>query len=271
MLIDSCSDRGLSDSPGGDSPSTQTGPGSTIFNTGDGTPTSPFPDALYREQEGEDAVYSQFMEPKFTRATIKEASRVAYLGESSNLNLLVHDRHGTANVVYCPLPETVRGSRARLTQLDCVEIDILRQSGTFLLPPKSLYNDLVESYFKWIAPIVPVINRARFIKQYHDAKNPPSLLLLQAVLLAGSRVCNNPQLMDVNGSTSPAALTFYKRVKALYDANYKDNRVTIVQALVLMGWHWEGPEEITKSVFYWSRVAMVIAQGSGMHRSIEGS
>ena len=69
-----------------------------------------------------------------------------------------------------------------------------------------------------------------------------SLLLLQAILLAGSRVCTNQQLMDANGSTTPAAMTFYKRAKALYDANYEDDRVTIVQALVLLGWYWEGPE-----------------------------
>jgi hypothetical protein len=37
-------------------------------------------------------------------------------------------------------------------------------------------------------------------------------------------------------------MTFYKRAKALYDANYEDDRVTIVQALILMGWYWEGPE-----------------------------
>ena len=80
------------------------------------------------------------------------------------------------------------------------------------------------------------------MQRYRDAKNPPSLLLLQAMLLAGSRVCTNPQLMDANGSTTPAAMTFYKRAKALYDANYEDDRVTIVQALVLMGWYWEGPE-----------------------------
>lgn len=211
------------------------------------------------------------MKPKFTRAPIKEAGRVAYLGESSNLTLLVHDRHGTADVVHYPLPENVRGSRARLTELDNVEIDILHQRGAFLLPPRSLCDELVDSYFKWVAPIVPVINRTRFMKQYQDAKNPPSLLLLQAILLAGSRVCTNPQLMDVNGSTTPAALTFYKRAKALYDANYEDDRVTIVQALVLMGWYWEGPEDVTKNVFYWSRVATVVAQGSGMHRSVEGS
>lgn len=196
---------------------------------------------------------------------------MAYLGESSNLTLLVHDRHGTADVVHYPLPENVRGSRARLTELDNVEIDILHQRGAFLLPPRSLCDELVDAYFKWVAPIVPVINRNRFMKQYRDSKNPPSLLLLQAILLAGSRVCTNPQLMDANGSTTPAALTFYKRAKALYDANYEDDRVTIVQALVLMGWYWEGPEDVTKNVFYWSRVATIVAQGSGMHRSVEGS
>jgi hypothetical protein len=152
-----------------------------------------------------------------------------------------------------------------------VEIDILHQRGAFLLPPRALCDELVDSYFTWVAPIVPVINRTRFMRQYRDSKNPPSLLLLQAILLAGSRVCTNPQLMDANGSTTPAALTFYKRAKALYDANYEDDRVTIVQALVLMGWYWEGPEDVTKNVFYWSRVATIVAQGSGMHRSVEGS
>jgi hypothetical protein len=58
-----------------------------------------------------------------------------------------------------------------------------------------------------------------------------------------------------------------------------------VQALLLMGWYWEGPEgkhqylalfvdawpsdialDVTKNVFYWTRVAGIVAQGSGMHR-----
>lgn len=185
---------------------------------------------------------TQFMKPKFARAPIKEAGRVAYLGESSNLSLLVHDRHGTTDVVHYPLPDSIKGSRARLTQLDQIEVQILHERGAFILPSRPLCDELVESFFKWVAPVVPVINRGRFMERYRDKKNPPSLLLLQAILLAGSRVCTNPQLMDANGSTSPTAMTFYKRAKALYDANYEDDRVTIVQALVLMGWYWEVPE-----------------------------
>ncbi|RKF54532.1 Cutinase transcription factor 1 alpha [Golovinomyces cichoracearum] len=232
------------------------------------SPTTVLPRSLRQEDEPN---YTQFMKPKFTRAPIKDAGRVAYLGESSNLNLLVNDKHGTTDVVHYPLPEDVRGSRARLTDLDNVEIDILHRRGAFLLPPKILCDELVDSYFKWVAPIVPVINRNRFMRQYRNTENPPSLLLLQAVFLAGSRVCSNPQIMDAKGSTSPAALTFYKRAKALFEANYEDDRVTIVQALVLMGWYWEGPEDVTKNVFYWSRVATIVAQGSGMHRSVEKS
>jgi uncharacterized cupredoxin-like copper-binding protein len=246
-----------------------------VYHTHDGTPSTANTQEQQKKEEFDNATLANYMnlvmKPKFTRAPITEAGRVAYLGESSNLTLLVHDRQSTEDVVHYPLPENIRGSRARLTELDNVEIDILHQRGAFLLPPRALCDELIDSYFRWIHPIVPVINRTKFMRRYKDQKNPPSLLLLQAMLLAGSRVCTNPQLMDANGSSTPAALTFYKRAKALYDANYEDDRVTIVQALLLMGWYWEGPEDVTKNVFYWTRVATTVAQGSGMHRSVEGS
>ncbi|CAJ2513750.1 Uu.00g018690.m01.CDS01 [Anthostomella pinea] len=243
-----------------------------VYHSSEGVPTTTLTEAQARKEEVDNDTYVNLvMKPKFTRAPITEAGRVAFLGESSNLTLLVHDRQGSSDVVHYPLPENVRGSRARLTELDNIEIDILHQRGAFLLPPRQLCDELIEAYFKWIHPIVPVINKISFMRHYRDPKNPPSLLLLQAVLLAGSRVCHHPQLMDANGSTTPAALTFYKRAKALYDANYEDDRVTIVQSLILMGWYWEGPEDVTKNVFYWSRVALIVAQGSGMHRSVEGS
>jgi hypothetical protein len=237
----------------------------------DGTPSTTVSAEYAAQQQTHNGTYVQFMKPKFARAPIKEAGRVAYLGESSNLSILVHDRYGTSDVVHYPLPDNVRGAKARANDLDNMEIDILHKRGAFLLPPRALCDELVEAFFKWVAPVVPVINKARFMRQYRDSKNPPSLLLLQAMLLAGSRVCTNPQLMDSSGSTTPAAMTFYKRAKALYDANYEDDRVTIVQALTLMGWYWEGPEDVTKNVFYWSRVAVAVAQGSGMHRSVENS
>ncbi|KAF1843553.1 cutinase transcription factor 1 alpha [Cucurbitaria berberidis CBS 394.84] len=265
------SDRGDSDDRSPASTSAEPRDRTTVYNSEDGTPSTTLSSAYAAHQATHNSTYVQFMKPKFARAPIKEAGRVAYLGESSNLSLLVHDHYGTTDVVHYPLPENVRGAKARVNEMDNMEIEILHQRGAFLLPPRALCDELVEAFFKWVAPVVPVINRSRFMRQYRDPKNPPSLLLLQAVLLAGSRVCTNAQLMDSSGSTTPAAMTFYKRAKALYDANFEDDRVTIVQALILMGWYWEGPEDVTKNVFYWTRVAIVVAQGSGMHRSVEGS
>jgi hypothetical protein len=255
------------------------------YSSPSGMPPTTLSEKYQEQQQIHDATWSQYMKPKFARAPIKEAGRVAYLGESSNLSLLVHDTHGASDVVHYPLPENVRGPRARMNELDELELRILHERGAFLLPPRQLCDELVDAFFTWIAPVVPVIDRNKFMRRYRDPRNPPSLLLLQAILLAGSRVCTNAQLMDANGSTTPAAMTFYKRAKALYDANYEDDRITIVQAAILMGWYWEGPEgkmrqksdaereclsdiasDVTKNVFYWSRVAVVIAQGSGMHR-----
>lgn len=213
-------------------------------------------------------------------APIKQAGRVASLGESSNLAALVYDIHGTEDGIHYPLPDTVRGSRARLTDLGNIEMDIL--------PPRALCDEIVESYLRWVAPVVPLINRSQFMRLYRDNENPPSLLLLQAILLAGSRVCTNPQLIDTNGSTASTALKFYQRAKALYNADYEDDRVTIVQSLVLMGWSREGPEgkldtdydpsrsscsdtapDFMENGFYWTRIATTVAQGSGMHRRSE--
>lgn len=186
-----------------------------------------------------DHMYPQFLRFRIARAPIREAGRVTYLGESSNLSVLVNGCSRKPEMHY-PLPRILHEGGTAEGALDHGEVQFLQHKGAFLLPPPVLCDQLVESYFKWIAPIIPVINRNKFMRQYRDREDPPSLLLLQAILLAGSRVCTN--FLDTAGSTALAAGTFYARVKALYDANYEHDRITIVQALILMGWYWEGPE-----------------------------
>jgi Fungal specific transcription factor domain len=139
----------------------------------------------------------------------------------------------STNAMHFHLPNNVKCPRYNLSDLD---IKILQKRGAFSLPPRSLCNELVEAFFKWVAPVIPVINYRQFMQQYNDPGNPPSLLLFQAILFAGSRVCGNSELEDEDGSTSTAALVFYKKAKALYDANYEKDSVVVVQALTLMGW-----------------------------------
>ena len=209
---------------------------------------------------------------------------IAYLGESSNLSLLLHQLYGAASVLHYPL--TIGAPEIKLKHLDEVEMSILRQRGAFLLPSRALCDELIESYFTWVAPIVPIINQSLFMRQYRDPKDSPSFLLMHALLLASTRVSRSVEIVDEKGSTMAAAKTFYNRAKALLDAKYEDDQITIVQALVLMGWYWEGPQgtplarpcvftdfkitaDPTKNVFYWTGAAISVAQGLGVHRRRE--
>jgi Fungal specific transcription factor domain len=181
------------------------------------------------------------------------------------MSVLVHDYNNPTNVVHYP------GDIVAANRLDESELDILRRRGALTLPPRDLCDDLVKAYFKWVAPMVPIINRKRFMEQYRDPKNPPSLLLLQAVCLAGSRACTNDQLKDPSGSKMPAIIATFKRVRALYEAHYEDDRVTIVQSLILVSMFWERTGTAAKNAFYWNGLAISIAHGFGMHRNAEES
>jgi hypothetical protein len=196
------------------------------------------------------------LEPGITRDPITATHTLAYLGEPCSIALL--GQESFPEEIGYAAPVSSISVTARLEKLDRIEVEILIRKGALMLPPKPLCDELIESYFKWIHPIVPILNRARFMRQYRDPDNPPSLLLLQAVILAASRVSDNAQLTDSNGSTATASCTFYKRAKALYDANFETDRVTVVQSLILIGWHWEGVDDVVKNIYYWGRVAIII-------------
>lgn len=228
-------------------------------------------DQQIKQQPDENELYVKIVKPEpkeETKFEIEDPGRVAYLEEFSNMSILVQAHQGPAGVHY-PLPKLAKDSTS--TTMNDLELEILQTRGALTLPPEDLCDELIQAYFKWIAPVVPVINRTSFMQRYHDPNNPPSLLLMQAILLAGSRVCATPLLLDSNGSAIPAATLFYQRAKALYDADYEEDRVTIVQALILLGWYWEDPGRVPKNVFYWNGLATAVAQGCGMHRSTKGS
>ncbi|KAF5718520.1 cutinase transcription factor 1 alpha [Fusarium globosum] len=204
---------------------------------------------------------------KFNVLPVTSAGHVIYLGESAGFNFLLRGSQGP--VVHFPMPRDTLALSIP-AGLDPLETRILQRRGAFVLPPKSLCDDLIETFFAWVHPIVPVINRTKFMSQYRDPKSPPSMLLIQSILLAGARISTNPQLM-VDGSASTAVATFYRRAKALYDADYERDGITLVQSMLLMGWYWAGPDDISKNMFYWSQSAIAVAQNLGLHRSMENS
>ena len=208
-------------------------------------------------------LYVKFLNPELRHAPILEAGRVAYLGESSNLPFLVDGGPSLAGVIHYQLPEYFRDSRAKLARMGNVEVNLLRQKGALSLPSWGSCDDLVESYFEWIAPALPIIDKRRFMKQYRDPNNPPSLLLLQAIFLAALAVNNTGNFATCK--------QFYTRAKALYDSGYENDRIINIQALLLIAWYCEKSRCPVEDVLYWNGLATTVALGAGMHRSTEGS
>lgn len=188
-----------------------------------------------KQQPDSTKQYVKLINPPISSSAIENPGKVAYLQEKSSLAMLMKDYYGTTDAVHYPLPEDA-ANQHMATKMNPEEMDILAKRGALQLPPRDLCEELIDAYFKWVAPVIPIINKSWFMQRWHDLDNQPPLLLMQAILLAGSRVCTTPMLLDANGSPIPAATIFYKRAKALYDADYEEDRVVIVQALILLGW-----------------------------------
>lgn len=125
---------------------------------------------------------------------------------------------------------------AHPSHLDSLELDILNKREVFHLPPQHICDGLVDIFFNWIAPVLPVVDRHDFMRKYYDRENSPSILLLHAIFMTASRFYR-PQ--GYSAAMTPRA--FYKKAKALYDAGYELNGISVLQAVVLMGLYWDGP------------------------------
>lgn len=127
--------------------------------------------------------------------------------------------------------------RGHPAHLEPLELEILERRDAFGLPPKATCNVLVDVFFKWISPILPVINRQEFMKRYHHTEGGPSILLLQAMFTVSSRFVTGRQNQ---ADTAVSPRSFYKKAKALYDAGYEQDLLTVIQSVTLLGVYWDG-------------------------------
>ena len=140
-----------------------------------------------------------------------------------------------------------------------------QKKGVFTTLEPHVQEALLRTYFDWFDPAYPLINKEEFV--YRLRTNQLSLLLLQAVYFIAATHCDSTYIVAAGFNTRHAArLAFYKRAKALYDADYETDAVTIVQALFLMSFWWGGPID-QKDTWHWLGAAIGLAQTKGMHRS----
>jgi hypothetical protein len=143
-------------------------------------------------------------------------------------------------------PQTSAVFPADIAALQCYQ--------AFELPPRSTKACYIDNFFKYCYPWLPVAEPA-WLRETPTRK--PSILLQQAVLLAGSRVAT-PHDLD-------ASREFYARTKALSFSNYEQNPVIrIITCLLMRWWNPAGPDRVcmdSSHVWISTGVSLVVAIG----------
>ncbi|KAK4500482.1 hypothetical protein PRZ48_008671 [Zasmidium cellare] len=199
----------------------------------------------------------------FARAPDKDPLRIVYTGSAiANLNQLVQP---SSYALHLPFPsirprldwEPIPGSRAYLTSAVARDLSSL--------PARHIRDSLIDTYFTFIHPGLPIIDAVEFQAQYASANPSPPLLLLQCMLLAAARVSTHP---EVAASRNDMTATIYRRAKALFEMRHENDRVLLVQSALLLTWHVEDADSVSNGPYYWTGLATRIALGLAMHRDL---
>ncbi|KAJ4369670.1 hypothetical protein N0V83_005432 [Neocucurbitaria cava] len=221
---------------------------------GDGTPAAGYALA----EEGTRRHLVEFIDQEDLRdRPIDKEARISYVGtDVSNINFLVRQTDQSLIVHHFATNRIERRFTAH--EPDRIPAEV------FELPEKVVVDQLLEAYFEKINPGFPVIDKDRFLKQYQarNPSDPPSLLLLHAMLMVGAHVLEGRDGLEA---------TFFRRAKILIDSRFERNRDVVVQAALLLTWHSDGPEDVAANAWHWIGVATRLALGLGMHRDAEPS
>ena len=141
--------------------------------------------------------------------------------------------------------------------LSPAEMTTLQTTQAFDLPSRAIKACYIDNFFRFCYPWAPIVERS-WLEE--TATHKPSLLLLQSVLLAGSRVTSN------QNSCPSSAL--YARAKALFFSNHERNPLTLaVACLLLQWWNPAGPERFSMdNSYFWHRTGVGIAFQIGLHQ-----
>ena len=164
------------------------------------------------------------------------------------------------------LPGFIRPLPGKMAPEDIV---YLHSKGAFTLPDATLQRALLHAYVEFVHPYMPLLELHPLLETIHDrdGKNGTiSLLLYHAVMFAAASFVPAKFLKAAGFSRRrEARKSFFMKARALYDFDYETDRLTLVQALLLMTYWYETPDD-QKDTWHWMGVAVSLAHTIGLHR-----
>ncbi|KAI3394481.1 hypothetical protein diail_2615 [Diaporthe ilicicola] len=145
-------------------------------------------------------------------------------------------------------------------------LQYLKALDCFRLPSPARCAELLEIFFSYVHPMVPIIDRKDFLARYYGGDEPPSLVVLHAVFLSASRYANDSG-SNSDGVSEVRSMCdeLHTKLRALIEAEITSDRVAVIQASILASLHWEGREGLNSAIDNLS-IAVRACQEMGLHR-----
>jgi hypothetical protein len=153
------------------------------------------------------------------------------------------------------------------------DITYLHNKGALAIPNEELRNELLRSYAQYVHPFMPLLDLHKFVRivDQKDGVHSVSLLLFQAVMFAGIAPVEMRFLKAAGYTTRrEARRAFFDKTRLLYDLDYEDDSIALIQALLLMTYWRESPNG-RKETHHWIEIAVSLAHKIGLHRNPEES
>ena len=131
----------------------------------------------------------------------------------------------------------VKITKALQQYLDAVGVDIL--------PPRKSQDALLDIYFAYVHPLLPLVDKDLFLEQYSQGREPR--LLMQAICIVASKHAKAAKLLCLGDDPQPLSprefsQRLYQAVIVGIEAKLEKNRVVLIQVLALISLHCEGPD-----------------------------
>ncbi|OBT83848.1 hypothetical protein VE02_05486 [Pseudogymnoascus sp. 03VT05] len=148
------------------------------------------------------------------------------------------------------------------------DINYLSTKGAFTLPPHHILEAFIRCYFHHVHPFSPILDANDFLLDYE--KGRMSLLLLWSMFIAAASFIDESLLTeDFYPSRTALKRAMYQRAKALYDADYEKDKITLIQSVFLMG-HWYTSTDDRAGPWHWTGIAIGLSHTVGLHQLSHG-
>ncbi|KAL3479039.1 fungal-specific transcription factor domain-containing protein [Aspergillus californicus] len=154
------------------------------------------------------------------------------------------------------------------------DLEFLRFRGALAIPEGGLRTELLRCYIKWVHSFLPVLNLQEFLRcvAQNDPEGNISLLLFQAVMFVATAFVDLKHLQDAGFTTRKSARNaFYTRLRLLYSLDCEEDRIVIVQTLLLMTYWSDHMNNPQRDIWDWIGICSTNAHSIGLNRDPSSS